>query len=124
MSAIERRDAIRKKLFLPVVLTKVEDLLGRPKVHKGYFNAKNISATGINIETAFELELGDRLKLEFSLPGERRRLKLEAVVKRSVAIKEPQTRTRKFRSGCKFVKVSAADQIYLNSMITGGFVLV
>jgi len=68
----------RKSLRSPILVTKVKEESNGPKVFLGY--AKNISRTGLFIQTINPKKQNEVLCIEFSLPGSEKSLTCAAEV--------------------------------------------
>jgi response regulator RpfG family c-di-GMP phosphodiesterase len=95
--ALKKREATR--------ITVVFDVTGSQGSRQVIGQAKNVSETGLLLETASPIAVGSVLNLEFYLPGTRAQVKVKAQVVRSA--KSPEGAEQ---AGMRFIDLSQEDQ--------------
>ncbi len=102
---VQRRQAVRLPVsILPREAALVVDDEPRPLIAR----IRDLSAGGVRLRCDREVRPGDRLALAFSLPGERREMRVRVEVRRVCPGDGPAGQV--WDAGCRFLDASERDQ--------------
>jgi CheY-like chemotaxis protein len=104
--SLRQREAVR--------ITVVFNVTGAVGARQVVGQARDLSATGMLLETPVSIAVGTKLPLEFYLPRTRAQIKVTGTVLRSTKAAEGA-----FQSGIRFVDLSQSDQELILDYVAG-----
>jgi Tfp pilus assembly protein PilZ len=123
-----RRAFIRKRVQFALKLRNLTHPTESEKAPTGnYFIAREISGGGMSLETFVAIAQADEVQVEFTLPGETRKLLLNARVRWCASVRAKSTKggaeMNLNRIGLEFLDLNQDDQRYLTNYLGGTFLL-
>ncbi|HLD99167.1 MAG TPA: PilZ domain-containing protein [Bdellovibrionota bacterium] len=120
----QKRKYLRKNVEFPLLVrawASANPLAGDPSEHT--FLVRDFGVGGLGFDSPVQLSPDDLIKIEFTLPGEQRRMVLDARVRACNPFLDRLRGIRVFRVGVKFVNLAEETQTYFINYMSGTFLL-
>ena len=115
--AKQPRKNLRKHVAFPVKVSE-----SSPKAAHACV-AYSFGAGGLGFEGGISLWVGATVRLEFTLPGEQRKMVVDANVRSCDPVKKESLAEPRFRIGVQFVGLSPAEEMHFGNYMSGSTVL-